>query len=150
VRSSAPALVDDLAAVILQLGTLGAPRQQLSRTAAATLARIQRDGPARLTELAIAEGVTQPSMSTLVARLVDQGLLRRGGDPQDARVVVLDLTPAGAELLAQRRADRADRLTRALADLSPADASRIDDALPALARLADALRRSSTSPEVNR
>jgi DNA-binding MarR family transcriptional regulator len=89
-------------------------------------------------------------MSTLVARLVDQGLLRRGGDPQDARVVVLDLTPAGEELLTQLRADRADRLTWALTELSPADASRIEDTLPALAHLADALRRSSTSPEVNR
>jgi len=143
-------LVDELADVVVALGSLGHPRQQLSRTAAATLARIQRHGPARLTELATAEGVSQPSMSALAARLVEQGLLRRGGDPQDARVVVLDLTPAGEELLAQRRADRVARLNRALADLPPADAARIADALPALTRLADALRRSPDSPEVNR
>jgi DNA-binding MarR family transcriptional regulator len=65
-------------------------------------------------------------------------------------VVILTLTPAGADLLAQRRADRADRLARALADLPPADAARITDALPALAHLADALRRSPTSLEVTR
>jgi DNA-binding MarR family transcriptional regulator len=146
----APALVEDLDEVILALGALGAPRSGLSRTAAATLVRLQRSGPTRLTELAAAEGVTQPSMSTLVARLVDQGLLSRGGDPQDARVVVLDLTPAGAELLAQRRAERALRLSHALADLPAADALRIADALPALAHLADALRRLPTFPEVTR
>ena len=147
---SSPALVDDLAEVILQLGSLAAPRRGLSRTAAATLTRLQRSGPTRLTELATAEGVTQPSMSTLVARLVDQGLVRRGGDPQDARVVVLDLTSAGEDLLAQRRAERAERLTQALAELSRDDASRITGAVPALTRLADALRRSPTPQEVNR
>jgi DNA-binding MarR family transcriptional regulator len=143
-------LVGDIDDVLLELGALATPRHGLSRTAAATLTRLQRSGPTRLTELATAEGVTQPTMSALVTRLVAQGLLRRGGDPQDARVVVLDLTPAGADLLAQRRAARADRLARALADLSTADASRIADALPALAHLADALRRSTTSTEVTR
>ncbi|HEV7211900.1 MAG TPA: MarR family transcriptional regulator [Blastococcus sp.] len=143
-------LVDDLAELIVALGSLAAPRRGLSRTAAATLTRLQRSGPTRLTELATAEGVTQPSMSTLVARLVDQGLVVRGGDPQDARVVVLNLTPAGEDLLAQRRADRAERLTRALAGLPPEDTARITDAVPALTRLADALRRSPTSPEVTR
>jgi DNA-binding MarR family transcriptional regulator len=150
VQIPAPTLVDDLDEVLLELSALAAPRQGLSRTAAATLTRLQRSGPTRLTELATAEGVTQPTMSALVTRLAGQGLLRRGGDPQDARVVVLDLTPAGADLLAQRRADRADRLARALASLPNADASRIADALPALAHLAGALRRSSTSMEGTR
>jgi DNA-binding MarR family transcriptional regulator len=68
VQPTAPAFVEELDEVILQLGSLGAPRSGLSRTAAATLVRLQRSGPARLTELAVAEGVTQPSMSTLVAR----------------------------------------------------------------------------------
>jgi DNA-binding MarR family transcriptional regulator len=89
-------------------------------------------------------------MSALVTRLVGQGLMSRGGDPQDARVVVLTLTPAGADLLARRRGDRADRLARALAELPDADASLITAALPALTHLADALRRSPTSTEVTR
>jgi DNA-binding MarR family transcriptional regulator len=150
VQPLAPDAVADLDEVILALGALGAPRSGLSRTAVATLVRLHRSGPTRLTELAAAERVTQPSMSTLVARLVEQGLVCRGGDPHDARVVVLDLTPAGADLLTRRRADRADRLARALADLPAADALRIAEALPALAHLADALRRSPTTPEVNR
>ncbi|MGZ4622981.1 MAG: MarR family winged helix-turn-helix transcriptional regulator [Blastococcus sp.] len=145
-----PPLVDDLAELIVALGSLAAPRRGLSRTAAATLTRLHRSGPTRVTELATAEGVTQPSMSTLVARLVDQGLVSRGNDPQDARAVVLELTPSGDELLAQRRADRAERLTRALAELPAGDAARITDAVPALTRLADALRRNPTTPEVTR
>jgi DNA-binding MarR family transcriptional regulator len=150
VQPSVSTLVDDLDAVLLELGALAVARSGLSRTAAATLTRLQRSGPTRLTELATAEGVSQPTMSALVTRLVGQGLMSRGGDPQDARVVVLTLTPAGAELLGRRRSARADRLARALDELPAADADRITAALPALAHLADALRRSPTSTEVNR
>jgi DNA-binding MarR family transcriptional regulator len=150
VQSSSTTLVAELDQLLLELGALASARSGLSRTAAATLTRLQRSGPTRITELAVAEGVTQPTMSALVNRLVGQGLLSRGDDPQDARVVVLRVTDAGADLLARRRDDRAARLAHALADLPAADADRITAALPALAHLADALRRSPTTPEVTR
>jgi DNA-binding MarR family transcriptional regulator len=140
----------DLEALILRLSTLTTRRDGFSRTAAATLTRLAGSRPTRLTELAAAEGVTQPSMSALVARLVDQGLLHRGSDPQDARVVLLSLTTAGEALVARRRADRTERLDRALAGLSPDDVARIIDAVPALTRLADALRGTTTPAEVTR
>ena len=135
-------LVDDLEDLVLRLGALTTRREGFSRTAAATLTRLATSGPARLTELAAAEEVSQPSMSGLAARLVDQGLLHRGSDPQDARVVLLSLTPAGRELVAHRREARAQRLSAALAGLPADDVARIAAAVPALNRLADALRRS--------
>ena len=133
----------DLEALVLQLSAVTTRRDGFSRTAAATLTRLASSGPARLTDLASAEEVSQPSMSSLVARLVDQGLVLRETDPDDARAVHLSLTPAGVELVAQRRAARTRRLDAALAELSADDVVRIADALPALTRLADALRRSS-------
>jgi DNA-binding MarR family transcriptional regulator len=138
-----PLPVSNLEALVLRLSGLTARREGFSRTAASTLTRLAGSAPTRLTELATAEGVSQPSMSSLVARLVDQGLVHRGSDPQDARVVLLSLTPDGEALVAQRRADRTARLDRALSDLSPDDVARIADAVPALNRLADALRRST-------
>jgi DNA-binding MarR family transcriptional regulator len=129
---------------------MAGPRGGLSLTAAATLAHLQRSGPARLTELAVAEGVSQPSMTTLVARLADQGLVRRAADPRDGRAVVLSLSPEGERLLARRREDRTTRLAGPLADLSPDDVRRIAEALPALTRLAGALRRPPTPAEVTR
>jgi DNA-binding MarR family transcriptional regulator len=114
------------------------------------LTRLQRSGPARLTELATGEGITQPSMTTLVARLVAQGLVDRAADPADRRAVVLTLTPAGAELLARRRADRTDRLAPSLAELSPEEREQIAAAMPALTQLAGAVRRSRTPAEVTR
>jgi DNA-binding MarR family transcriptional regulator len=144
-------LAEQLDAVVLAVfRTTTADRAQLSLTAAAVLARLQRKGPARLTDLATGEGITQPSMTTLVARLVAQGLVDRAVDPADRRAVVLTLTPAGAELLARRRADRTDRLAPHLAELSPDERDRIAAALPALTQLAGAVRRSRTPAEVTR
>ena len=138
-----PDLVGDLEELVLRLSALTTRREGFSRTAAATLTRLATSGATRLTELAVAEEVSQPSMSGLAARLVDQGLVHRGSDPQDARVVLLSLTPAGEELVAHRRDARAQRLASALADLPEDDVARIAAAVPALTRLADALRRST-------
>ena len=135
------ALVADLEDLVLQLSSLTTRREGFSRTAAATLTRLANSGPTRLTELAIAEEVSQPSMSGLAARLVDQGLVHRGSDPQDARVVLLSLTPAGKDVVAQRRVARTRRLAAALSGLTEDDVTRIGAAVPALNRLADALRR---------
>jgi DNA-binding MarR family transcriptional regulator len=134
--------------LVVRLGTLTARREGFSRTAAATLTRLATSGPHRLTELALAEGVSQPSMSSLIGRLVDQGLVARTNDPDDARAVRLSLTPSGEALVAQRRAARTARLEAALSSLAPEDVVRIADAVPALTRLADALRR--TTKEVAR
>ena len=49
-------LVADLEALVLQLSALTTRREGFSRTAAATLTRLADSGPARLTELAAAEG----------------------------------------------------------------------------------------------
>jgi len=135
--------VTDLEALVLRLGSVTTFRDGLSRTAAATLSRLATSGVARLTDLAVAEGVSQPSMSSLIARLVDRGLVRREPDPDDARAAQLSLTPAGTALVAERRAQRTRRLDMAVSGLSPDDVARIADAVPALTRLADALRRSS-------
>jgi DNA-binding MarR family transcriptional regulator len=140
-------LARHLDALVLAVRTATADRAELSLTAAATLARLQAEGPARITGLATAEGVSQPSMTALAARLSAQGLVRRQQDPADGRAVVLSLTDAGADLLARRRADRTARLAPYLAGLSPHDQRRIAEALPALDALAGALRR--TTPEIS-
>ncbi len=127
--------------VVVGLRHLTSSRTDLSLTAAATLSTLQRSGPARLTELAVAEGVSQPSMTALIARLAGQGLVDRAADPRDGRAVVLSLTDAGAGLLVRRRTERSARLAAPLADLDDDDVARVTAALPALARLAGVLQR---------
>jgi DNA-binding MarR family transcriptional regulator len=110
----------------------------LSLTSAATLASLERLGPSRLTALAGREGVTQPAMTQLIARMAEQGLVERAADPGDGRVVHVQITAAGRELLAGRRAVRAERISGLLAMLSPADREALLAALPAMNALAGA------------
>jgi DNA-binding MarR family transcriptional regulator len=135
-------LAGQLDDVVIGLRRVTLDRQGLSLTAAATLTTLRRSGPSRLTELAVTEGVSQPSMTALVGRLADQGLVQRRADPADRRAVLIALTPAGADLLDRRREDRAARLAGPLDGLSDDDVRAITDALPALARLAGVLTHS--------
>jgi DNA-binding MarR family transcriptional regulator len=108
------------------------PPDGLSLTAAATLATLERGGASRLTWLASREGVTQPAMTQLIGRLQDSGLVRRDADPDDGRVVRVSLTDAGREVLARRRAVRAERLAVIMAGLGEDDRDALAAALPAM------------------
>jgi DNA-binding MarR family transcriptional regulator len=115
------------------------PPQELSLTAASTLRTLERSGPYRISELAVREDVTQPAMTQVVSRLERVGLARRHPDQADGRVVMVQITAGGAELLRRRRAARAKKLSDLLARLAPAERAAIMAALPALDRLADLL-----------
>src|SRR5690348_13559695 len=116
------------------------PADGLSLTAAATLATLERSGPRRLTALAVQEGVTQPAMTQLVARLQDAGLVRREADAADGRVVQVRLTDQGRDTLARRRAVRAERLAVILDRIGPEDRAALGAALHAIDALASAQR----------
>jgi DNA-binding MarR family transcriptional regulator len=116
------------------------PASGLSLTAAATLATLERSGPSRLTRLAGREGVTQPAMTQLIARLEDAGLVDRAADPADGRVVQVRITADGRAMLAGRRAVRAERVAGLLDRLSPDERAALAAALPAMDALANAER----------
>ena len=104
-----PALAAGVAAALERLIGLFrslSPPSGLSLTAAATLATLERSGPFRLTWLATREGVTQPAMTQLIARLEEARLVARAADPADGRVVQVRLTEEGRATLARRRAAR--------------------------------------------
>ncbi|PZG16407.1 MarR family winged helix-turn-helix transcriptional regulator [Nonomuraea aridisoli] len=111
----------------------------LNITALSTLSRLDREGPLRLTTLAAAESIAQPSMTQVVKRLEQLGLARRVGEPQDARVVLVTVTDAGRSLLEEHRQAQRDRLAELLSELSPAEREVLDAAMraarPAIRRL---------------
>jgi DNA-binding MarR family transcriptional regulator len=109
--------------------------RDISLTTASTLATLDRDGPQRLSDLAVREGVTQPSMTALVSRLERDGLAVRGDDPTDRRAVVVTLTDAGRDVLVDRRTRRASRLAALLDELGPGDRAAVEAAAGALSRL---------------
>lgn len=108
----------------------------LSMAAASVLSRLLREGPQRLTELARAEGASQPGMTQLVTRMEREGLVRRSASAADRRGVVVEPTGAGAELIRVRRTERAAALRRMLDRLDPREREAVLVALPALARAA--------------
>lgn len=114
----------------------------LSLTAASTLATLERTGPRRVTDLAVAEGVTQPSMITQLQHL---GLAERRRDPADGRVVLVAITTAGRRHLTATRRAGASVFTALIDKLPEQDAAALSAAVRALRRLrqfADASRQS--------
>jgi DNA-binding MarR family transcriptional regulator len=119
----------------LVTGAVRRGRRDLSLTSLSTLSTLDRGGPRRITELAAVEGVTQPSMTTLVSGLERAGLAERRGDPADRRVALVALTSAGSALLrARRRAGAAD-FAQLIGRLPAGEAAALTAAIPALEHL---------------
>lgn len=79
------------------------------------------------------------SVSTVVNKLVEAGLLRRETDPQDRRSALLLPTPDAVKRLRLRDERRRALVRDQVAGLSAADRAALDAALPALRRLAQGL-----------
>ncbi|GAA0462607.1 MarR family transcriptional regulator [Streptomyces olivaceiscleroticus] len=106
----------------------------LSTAASSALGRLGREGPYRLTELARAEGVSQPNMTQVVTRMERAGLVRRVADSSDGRGVLVEATDTGLEIFRQRRAERTHALQLLVEELSEPEQQAVKVALPALAR----------------
>ncbi|MEV0758885.1 MarR family transcriptional regulator [Nocardia sp. NPDC050435] len=94
---------------------------RLSFSALSVLHTLSRVGSCRLSDLVRTEQIKQPALTSAVAKLADDGLMRREPDPLDGRAAVLSLTDAGQALVRERHTDRARRLGVLLERLSPED-----------------------------
>lgn len=113
--------------------------ETVSSRAAATLNALAADGPQGITQLAHAQGVSQPAMTQLIDRLATEGLVTRQVTATDRRAVQVELTPAGAAMVAERRIRRTAQFERDLDTLAADDRTTITAAVPALERLAEAM-----------
>lgn len=140
---AAPTLAGDLDARLIALWkTIGrVQRHELSRTAASLLATLRDGGPQRVTALADAEAVAQPTMTTLVGRLERAGLVERRPDPADARAVLVTITAEGLERLLAIREARAAVLDERLAVLEPEEREALAAAIPVLDKLIEGAPR---------
>ncbi|GEM_PF-2799575 len=81
-----------------------------------------RDQPGMtVTALAEAIGISLPATSQQISELVDLGLLRRGGDPDDRRRLSLELTVEGEQAAAAIQQGAEESVIRVLSKLGPAD-----------------------------
>jgi DNA-binding MarR family transcriptional regulator len=111
--------------------------RDISLTSLATLSTLDRTGARRITELASIEGVTQPSMTTLITSLEKQGLVVRSGDPKDKRVSLVSITEAGRQYMLHRRHMATEAFAALVRQLPPDEAAALSAAVPALTRLRD-------------
>lgn len=121
-------------ALVTQLLRAHAPRGR-SVGALLALRRLDAEGPQRVTDLAAAELVAQPTMTVLVNRLEAEGLVRKERDPDDARAVRVEITDAGRAELATVRANRAAVLQARIDRLDDDARAALAAALPALDEL---------------
>ncbi len=132
--SSAGITIGEALYGLVTLAVRHGPRE-ISLTAASTLSTLDRTGPRRLTDLAVIEGVTQPSMSVLVTGLEQAALAERRPDPADKRVVLVALTAAGADYIRARRQAGAATFADLIDKLPEDEAAALAAAVPALNRL---------------
>lgn len=107
----------------------------LSRTSASVLNMLSTQ-PRRITELAAAQSVAQPTMTVAVQRLEARGLVTRERATDDRRATNVLITDAGRATLAARRATRSAELEARLDTLTAAQRKALAAALPALHALA--------------
>lgn len=139
IADSTASLGADLLSVVARLNRLATQRVRLPLPGAQArlLANIEALGEARICELAAADHCSQPTMTTQVRRLEDAALVTRSGDPDDARAVLIRITPVGVHTLDRVREDRAAVIDPQLAVLSQEERRILTDAVSVLGRVLD-------------
>jgi DNA-binding MarR family transcriptional regulator len=115
---------------------------EITFTQARTLSTLATQGPHRVTDLALLEQVAQPTMSNLVARLEDRGLVKRKPDPSDPKATLISITREGTRQWQSMIALRTNVVASGLALLTRSDKKALEAALPALEHLVDELQGS--------
>jgi DNA-binding MarR family transcriptional regulator len=117
---------------------------ELSRTEVGLLNTL-RDGPRRITELAELERLAQPTMTLLVKRLEQQGLVTRERDADDGRVVLVSLSEAGTAALEDFRTRASAALGTHLAALPDEQVEALATATQTLAELVTHLQQGRST-----
>lgn len=108
---------------------------EMSLTQALVLNTLRDLGPQRVTDLAGIEGVRQPTCTGLVNTMEAEGWVRRTVDDADRRVVLVELTDEGRNVLTEITRARVSILSRYLGGLSGDERDALAMALPSLKKL---------------
>ena len=112
----------------------------LSPSQAAALATIELHGPLTPSELASLERVQRPTATRIVARLEEEGLAERAGDPADGRSFLVSATPRGRSLMRKLRTRKNAYLAKRLRALDAEEIAILAQAAEILERLQDGER----------
>jgi DNA-binding MarR family transcriptional regulator len=110
---------------------------ELPQGLTSALATIVKLGPMTLGDVAARERIAPPSVTKAVEQLVARGLVTRGPDATDRRVVLVEATPAGRRFLEDNRARRNEWLAHQLEQLDAAEVGQLGALLDVLEHLVE-------------
>ncbi|MFD0774919.1 MarR family winged helix-turn-helix transcriptional regulator [Streptomonospora algeriensis] len=113
------------------------PDASVSLGQGAALFTLARHGEMTPGELAEREKVQPPSMTRIVAALVERGLVRRIKHPEDQRRQLVSITEEGLELVRADQRRREAWLAQRLKELTPEEKDTLRRAAEILDRLAE-------------
>ena len=99
------------------------------------LSSIERLGPCTLGDLAAHERIQPPTVTRVVSRLHEEGLVDRIPDERDRRIMRVQLSARGRTFIRKVRLRKNAYLSRKLRGLEPAELEAIETAGDALERL---------------
>jgi DNA-binding MarR family transcriptional regulator len=108
---------------------------ELSPSLGSALASIDRFGPLTPSELAQRERVRRPTITRVLARLEEAGLVERAADPADGRSSLVTTTAEGRALLGEQRTRKDAYLAARIDSLDAEDRATLDRAAAILERL---------------
>lgn len=114
-----------------------AASHDLSWTESAVMARLAREGPSTIADLARAEGMKPQSMGTTVAGLEEAGMVTRKPHPTDGRQFLIELTSKGAAVRKSARDAKRTWLAEGIAALDPQERETLFAAGEIIRRLAE-------------
>lgn len=123
------ALAGDLAIAVVRLARHLRLRREtttLTLSQFSAMSTLHRDGPMTAGTLATRERVRPPSMTRVVAALVEAGMVTRSPHATDRRLSILTLTPAGAESVTTSAQAREQWLHDQLEHLPPEQRATLD------------------------
>ena len=107
----------------------------LSLAAARILARLNDNGPTRISELAVAERCSQPTITNHIKRMEAAGFVERRVDERDARAWMIELTTRGEKELQVLRDSLGTGIEPYLAKMSRRDLKALREGVEAMRRL---------------
>jgi DNA-binding MarR family transcriptional regulator len=115
----------------------GAGGAELSPTAVAALASVERHGPLTPSELAEIERVKRPTATRTLRVLLEAGLVDRAADPSDGRSALVSVNASGREQLRRLRGRKNAYLARRMRDLPREDVEALERAAEILEQILD-------------
>jgi DNA-binding MarR family transcriptional regulator len=140
-------ILADFRATLAELKCVGSERllrHGISMTQLHILHMLERHGQMPMSRLADVLDVSVSNATGLVDRMEERGLVARTRVPEDRRVVLVEISPAGLSMLGDAESLRDDVMRRVLARIDPAHMA---DIACAMADLRTAVEAEVTDPE---